>query len=54
VNRFGALPARLREQGVERIWVLNQVLVGHGVLLRETEASPESALRIATPSFLSW
>jgi hypothetical protein len=53
MNCLGALPARLQQQRVERFGVLPEVVVGHGSQLSETEASPDSELRIATPSRLS-
>jgi len=50
MHRLGSLAARLQQERFERLGVLSQVFVGHGVQLSETEASPESGLRMATPS----
>jgi hypothetical protein len=54
MHGFGALAAGLLQERVERFGVLSQVGVGHGGQLSETEASPDSELRMATPSRLSW
>jgi hypothetical protein len=53
---LGALAAGLQQERIEGLGVLSQVFVGvgHGVQLSETEASPDSELRMATPSRLSW